>query len=115
MQHDVGTECLGAADLGQRRGLGHDDGGMDTHEPGGMGDGLGMISGGGGDDPLGLLFLRQLQDLVECTALLEGTGHLQVVQFEVELATQLLTEHLGMGAGREVDVLLDSRICILNV
>ena len=82
LQQHPRAEALGALHLVEGRALGHDDGGGNGEALGVIGDALGMIAGGHGDDAgLGLL-RRQAAQLVAGAAVLERAGELLVLQLQ---------------------------------
>jgi hypothetical protein len=60
----------------------HDDRDRDAQPRAMIGQPLRMIAGGGGDHAARLRFGAQLQQFVECAALLIGGGELQILEFE---------------------------------
>ena len=67
----LGAQRLGVGDLHQRCGLRHDNETLDTHSSGREGNALGMIPGRGRDHSTGLLFVGELEDLVESSSRFE--------------------------------------------
>ena len=85
MQNDLRAVLLGAVHLHQRRGGGHDHRGLHAGHPCGIGHALGVVSGGGGDEAVGLLLLRQLTGLVVSAANFISAGDLQILRLEIDL------------------------------
>ena len=115
VEDDLGAEVAGGGDLDERRGERHDDDGADAALGGVVGDALGVVAGGGGDDAAGGLVGSEGGDAVERAALLEGAGHLQVLELEVDLAAGEAGEDLRVRAGGEVDGAADAFACGLDV
>ena len=67
-----------------------------------------MVAGAGGDDAAGGLLGGERGDAVECAALFEAAGHLQVFELEEDLLAGHAGEHLGAGAGGAVDGVADA-------
>ena len=79
VQDDLGAVALGAVDLDERRGGGHDHDRAGARVGGRVGDALGVVAGAGGDDAAVKLFLGKLRDLVVGAAQLVGAGALHVL------------------------------------
>jgi hypothetical protein len=77
-----GAVRSGAFDLDLRGGRGHDDHGGGAQRARGKRQGLSMISGGVGNDPVAALRLGQLRDHVVGTANLERASRLEAFHFE---------------------------------
>ena len=92
VEDDVGAVRLGRADLGDRRALGHEDGGLDAEQAGRQGHALGVVAGGRGDHAVGALGLGQPGDPQVGAAGLERAGALEVLELEV---------HVAAGGGRQ--------------
>ena len=75
------------------------------------GDDQDDTGGRGRDDAGGALGVRQRQDAVQRATVLEGAGLLQVLEFQVELATGQLAEFLAVGTGCQQDVAGDPLAC----
>ena len=82
VKNDLGTVVLGALDLDERRGGGHDHYGFRARARGGEGDALGVVAGAGGDDAARELFGRKGGNLVVRAADLVGSGALHVLGLE---------------------------------
>ncbi len=64
-----------------------------------VGDALGVVAGGCGDDSAGGLLRSEGGDAVERATLLEGAGHLEVLELEVDLLAGEVGENLRVRAG----------------
>ena len=85
-QDDLRAMRPRALDLGRRRRLRHHDGRRDAEPLGVIGDRLGMIAGRHGDDAARPFRRGQTRHLVIGAAVLEGTGDLQILEFDVDFA-----------------------------
>ena len=113
-QHDFGSVTARCGDLGDRRGQRHADFGGDASLGGVVRDGLRVIAGGGGDYTSAALLVRQQKNLIECAALLERTGHLQVIELEEDGVSGEVREGFGAYEGREVDGIADACAGVSN-
>ena len=73
-----------------------------------VGDGLGMVAGGCGDDAVGSLLRGQQQDFVQRAALLVGASHLQILELQMNILAAGGGERGGMLAGRAPDAFADA-------
>ena len=80
MQHDRRAELLAVTNLDEGGILRHHDGGRNTEQLTLIGEGLGVISGGGRDYTAFLLFPGQLGQRVPRAPFLKAAGALQVVE-----------------------------------
>ncbi len=103
VEDDLCAEAPGGGDFDERRRQRHDDDGVDAALGGVVGDALGVVSGGGGDDAARGLLGGEQGDAVERAALLEGAGHLQVFELEVDVLAGEFGEHERVRAGGLVD------------
>ncbi len=103
VQDDLRAEAAGGLHFDERRGERHHDDGADAALGGVMRDALGVIAGAGGDDAASGLLGGERGDVVECAALLEAAGHLQVFELEEDALAGLAGEGLRARAGRVVD------------
>ncbi len=86
VQHHVRPEHPRLLDLGVRRRARHDDGGRHAEPAAVTGKGLGMIAGRHGDDALGSLLFRQLQQAVKRASFLERRGELKIFELQEDVA-----------------------------
>ena len=103
VKNDLGAEATGRGDLDQRRRERHHDEGANASRGRMIGDSLSMIAGAGGDDAQGSLLRSEQSDAVQCAALLERAGHLQVLELEEDLLAGECGERLRVRAGRVID------------
>src|SRR5690606_6311536 len=96
-ENHLGARGLRAGHLRERRETRHDDCGRNTEAPAVMRHGLGMITGGYGQDAAAALRLRQRQDLAEGTALLERGGELEYLELQMDAAPGDLGQRLRDG------------------
>ena len=101
VEDHVGAVRPGRLLLGDRRTLGHEDGGLDAEQLGGERDALGVVAGRGGDDAVGALLLGEPGDPDVGAADLERAGALEVLALEV---------HRAAGERREPARLLHRRV-----
>ena len=78
---DGGAVAAGILDLHHGRADRHDDGGGNGEALGVIGDALGVVAGGHGDDAAAAFVVVERQQAIERAALLEGGGELQVLEF----------------------------------
>ena len=109
VEHHFGAEFLGLLDLHEGRGRGHDDGGRHAELLRMISDALGVVAGGGRDHPLGALFRRQAEELVQGAALLEGGGKLQVLELDPNLSPGHLRQRQRLVEGGSNDRALQAR------
>src|SRR5690606_1498704 len=96
----AGAEVAGPRDLDERGVLRHDDGRRDAEPPRMIGDALRVVAGRRGDgSPFPLLGRQALED-VGGAALLEGAGHLEVLELDENLRPGELAEGDGAAARR---------------
>ena len=114
-ENDLGAVLARVRNLDQRRSPRHDDGRRDALARRVVGDRLRVVARGGGDDAALARRGRELQDLVEGAALLEGAGHLQVLELEAGARPAVPRHRLGAGAGGEVDAAADALARLLDV
>ena len=100
---DLGAVGAGGRDLGQRRGLGHEDGGRSAQQPRGQRHALRVVAGAGGDDPAGPLGVGQPRDARVGAADLERAGALQVLALEPHRAADPLGQRAGVLQRRAPD------------
>ena len=93
-EDDLGAVALRRLELGGRRVLGHEDGGVHAGLARGPGDGLPVVAGARGDDAGGALGVRQAGDPVEGAADLEGAGALEVLGLQPDRAAGQAAEGL---------------------
>ena len=98
-KHDLGAMRPRALDLGRRRRLRHDDDRRDAELARVIGNRLRVVAGRHGDHPARPLGRGQIGHLVEGAAILERTGDLQVLEFDVDLRAGDLRELVGMEQG----------------
>ena len=115
VQDDFRPVVPGGENLDQRGPLGHDDFGLDAEAPAVIGDGLGMVTRRGGDDPPGPVGQGKAQKFVEGPALLERPGHLEVLKLEKGLAAAELAQLLGVNQRGAGDLVADGQIGFLNI
>jgi hypothetical protein len=84
VEDDFGSVVAGRGDFDQRREDGHADLRADAVLGGVIGDGLGMIAGGGGDDAAGAFVRGHGEDSVESAALLKGACHVEIFHLQIE-------------------------------
>jgi hypothetical protein len=72
------------------------------------GDSLGVVAGTGGDDALVALSLVQGEQLVESSALFEGTCALQILKLEMDGQAGQLRKMVRKLAGRDMDGVADA-------
>ena len=96
VENDVGAVVLGVVDLDQRSCGGHDDGGGDAGGLGGIGQSLGVVAGGGGNESPALLVLRQGADFIVGPSNLVGPGDLHIFRLKVDLIPIALGEGGGV-------------------
>ena len=84
-EHDRGPVLLRRFDLHGRRGHRHDDGGGNVEPRRVVGDRLGVVAGGHGDDAGASFLGRERGQLVERAALLERVGDLEILVFDVDV------------------------------
>ncbi len=107
--HDHGrAELLAIAHFDQGRELRHHDGGGNAQEFSLIGEGLGVITRGGGDDAALLLFRRQLRERVPRAAFLEASGALEVVQLAINLHPRDLAQRNRVRARRVIHCAFDA-------
>ncbi len=92
VQHDFGAPGAGAHDFGGGGEAGHDDGGGDAREAGMASDRLGVIARRHGDDAAGAFGGGEQRDTVGGAAFFEGTGGLEIFEFQ---------ENFGAGGARQ--------------
>ncbi len=114
VQNDFGAEVAGGGDFYERGHHGHHDDGADAALGGVVGDGLSVISGGGGDESAAAFGWGEGEDAVECAALFECSGALQVIELEVDLLAGEVGDFLGFLAGRAVDEVLDALLRVFD-
>ena len=95
VENDPCAVVLGVVDLHQGGGGGHHDGGGDPRRLGGIGQPLGVVAGGGGDEAPGFLLLAEGADLIVGPADLIGAGDLHIFRLEIDL----ISTRLGQGGG----------------
>jgi hypothetical protein len=100
VEDHFGAIAAGVGDLDERRVLGHDDGGGNSEPRGVEGDGQTMVPRAGRDDSPPPLLGAELQQQVGGAALLEGAGHLQVLQLHETARAGELRQRLRVRAGR---------------
>ena len=74
-----------------------------------IGDALRMVAGRHGDDATAALLIGELQQRVQCAALLEGGGELQVLELYPDVGLGDARQRLAAQAGRMDDGALDAR------
>ena len=82
MQHGLGAKAPHRLDLDGWRGPRHDNSGLDPQSRRPHGHPLGMIAGGGGDNPTRQRLRAEMNELVVGAAQFEGEDRLQVLAFE---------------------------------
>ena len=87
---DLGTERLGALDLGDRRGSGHEDLAGHAARAGGEGQGLGVVAGARRHHAPRAALLPQRRELAQRAADLERAGALQVLGLQDDLAAAVV-------------------------
>ena len=102
-EDDLRAVALRGLDLGDGRGLGHDDGRGQAVALCGVGHALGVVAGGGCHDGLHLAALRQRAYLVRRAADLEGAGLLPVLALHPDLAARHAAEGGAVVEVRPVD------------
>ena len=115
MQNDGRTEFLAVADLDERRVFRHHDRRGNAKELALIGQGLGVVAGGGRDDAALLLFRRQLREGVARAAFLEAAGALQVLELAENLHARDLAQRNRRLAGRIINRAIDSLPCLFDV
>jgi hypothetical protein len=108
VEDDVRAVVRSGSDFDQGRHERHDDAGTDAVPAGVECNGLGVITGAGGDDAAAALVVGEGEDLVQRAALFESTGTLQVVELEEDLLAGHLGELRRVGRGRQVDMAADA-------
>ena len=81
VEDDLGPVVLGVVNLHQGSGGGHHDGGGHTGGLGGIGQALGVVACGGGDEAPLLLLLGEGADFIVGAANFVGAGHLHIFRF----------------------------------
>src|SRR5689334_23054170 len=99
----MGPVPAGVLDLHHGGADRHDDGRRNTEPAGVVGDALSVIAGRHGDHAAPLFVLVQGREAVECAALLEACGELQVLELEPDVAAEDLTERAARRARRDRD------------
>ena len=108
VQDDGRAELLAVADLDERRVFRHHDRRGNAKQLALIGEGLGVIAGGGRDDAALLLFRRQLRQGVARAAFLEAAGALQVLELAENFHARDLAQRNRRLAGRIINRALDS-------
>ena len=90
VQHHLGTQGLGAGNLGKGRVFGHDDGGGGAQLMGEIAHPLGVIARRRRNNSGLALIIRKAQQLNQRTAHLERAGMLQIFQLQPHLGTAQL-------------------------
>ena len=104
---DLRPVGAGGRHLGQRRGLGHEDGGAGAEQPGGQGDPLRVVAGAGGHHSAGPLLVGQPGDPRVRPADLEGAGALQVLALEPHRAAHPVGQAARVVQRRVADDVLE--------
>ncbi len=102
-EHHFSATCLRRLDLHERRRYRHDDGGRDVEALAMVGDRLGVVAGGHGDDAARAGGRVEGCKLVERAALLERVGDLQVLVFDVDIGAGDRRERRVRQHGRAQD------------
>ncbi len=88
-EDDFGAERAGALDLDLGGDTGHHDDRFCAEGAGGIGDALGVVAAGVGDDAAPALVIGERGDLVVGAAQFEGADGLEALRLEIELAARL--------------------------
>ncbi|KAI6762003.1 hypothetical protein HG531_002556 [Fusarium graminearum] len=109
VQHDMAAETgnVEMLDTGSR--FGHDDGRGDLELASGIGDALGMVTGGAADYALPALLGVEMGHLVVSAAQLEAENGLLVFTLEEDIAFEPVAQVDGVGEGSDFAGLVDSR------
>jgi hypothetical protein len=110
--HDPRTKLARALHFGVRSIAGHDDDTVDAQAGGMVGDCLGMVAGGGADDSSGTLLRRELEQLVQRSALLVRTRDRQMLLLDVQLATDQRTDARAVVARSTLNSLRNALECL---
>lgn len=81
VEDDLSPVVLGVVYLHQGGSGGHNNGGGHAGRLGGVGQTLGVVARGGGDEPPLLLLLGEGADFIVGAADFVGTGHLHIFRF----------------------------------
>ena len=109
LEQHLRAEIKRVFDLGEGGRFRHHDGRRNAQPPGVIGDALGVIAGAHGGNAALALFRRKRLEAIEGAALLEGSGELPVLEFEIDVAARDARQGARMAGGRAHDRAIDRR------